>query len=176
MPQNNFQIRNTRQILDNPSSDNPRVVFFPNNHGTLDKNVCHDNDASKGQSGFNTFAFLSFALTIFNAMRYVVKNSLMNIPIFVLIIETIQRSSIFSLFFSSVIVSNINNRNNNNNDNSNDNNNNQFSTMEANTMIKQEVTKKKRKRRSPFSFFNPTRQENFPPLENSKDEIAIGYR
>ena len=90
MPQNNFQIRNTRQILDNPSSDNPRVVFFPNNHGTLDKNVCHDNDASKGQSGFNTFAFLSFALTIFNAMRYVVKNNSLNLQIFVsLIIEMI---------------------------------------------------------------------------------------
>ena len=81
MPRNNFQIRNTRQILDNPSSDNPRVVFFPSNHGTLDKTVCHDNDASKGQSGFNTFAFLSFALTVFNAMRYVVKNTLINLQI-----------------------------------------------------------------------------------------------
>ena len=175
MPQNNFQIRNTRQILDNPSSDNPRVVFFPNNHGTLDKNVCHDSDASKGQSGFNTFAFLSFALTIFNAMRYIVKNSLIDIRIFVCNRNHLEIINIL-IVSSSVIVSNINNRNNNNNDNSNDNNNNQFSTMEANTMIKQEVTKKKRKRRSAFSFFNPTRQENFPPLENSKDEIAIGYR
>ena len=92
MLRNNFQIRNTRQILDNPSSDNPRVVFFPSNHGTLDKTVCHDNDASKGQSGFNTFAFLSFALTVFNAMRYVVKNTLINLQIcknLTLIIETI---------------------------------------------------------------------------------------
>ena len=176
MPQNNFQIRNTRQILDNPSSDNPRVVFFPNNHGTLDENVCHDSDASKGQSGFNTFAFLSFALTIFNAMRYIVKNSLIDIRIFVFHNRNHLEIINILIVSSSVIVSNINNRNNNNNDNSNDNNNNQFSTMEANTMIKQEVTKKKRKRRSAFSFFNPTRQENFPPLENSKDEIAIGYR
>ena len=66
----NILIRNTRQILDNPSPDNPRVVFFPTNQGALSSNnVCQDDKSSKAQSGFNTFAFLSFALTIFNAMR-----------------------------------------------------------------------------------------------------------
>ena len=69
--QSNILIRNTRQILDNPSPDNPRVVFFPTNQGALSSSyVCQDDVASRGQTGFNTFAFLSFALTIFNAMRY----------------------------------------------------------------------------------------------------------
>ena len=70
LPNKDFLSRNARQILDNPSPDNPRVVSFPTNHGKSSNNVCHDDVASQGQTGFNTFAFLSFALTIFNAMRY----------------------------------------------------------------------------------------------------------
>ena len=55
----------------------------------------------------------------------------------------------------SVVVNNLNNRNNNNNDNNNDNNNNQFSTMEANTSIDQNVMKrKKRKRNLSLSRYN----------------------
>ena len=55
----------------NDASEQPKVVYFPANQGpSAIEAVCQD-DISIGstQMGFNTFAFLSFVLTIFNAMR-----------------------------------------------------------------------------------------------------------
>ena len=52
-----------------PDEDKPQVVFFPTS-GDQDSEAaatCQDHDAQG--SGFNAFAFLSFLLSVFNAVR-----------------------------------------------------------------------------------------------------------
>ena len=66
---NSSRNRVTRQTLEHPSTDEPRIVFFPSNQDLSSSNICQDEISTKEQSGFNTFGFLSFALTIFNVMR-----------------------------------------------------------------------------------------------------------
>ena len=88
--QNVIHNRDTRATAQYASSDEPRIVFFPANREASSTNVCQDEVSSKGQTGFNTFAFLSFALTIFNAMRYIffiliIKNSYMQLNIYIYI-------------------------------------------------------------------------------------------
>ena len=97
--QNQILIRSTRQTLDNPSTDNPRVVFFPTNQGTLSSsNVCQDDVGSNGHNSFNTFAFLSFALTIFNAMRYVFFYEICSFMLFLIDKKQIIKTIISLLF------------------------------------------------------------------------------
>ena len=52
-----------------PMPDDPKVIFFPSNQDSSGANTCQDKISTKSEMGFNTFAFLSFALTIFNVMR-----------------------------------------------------------------------------------------------------------
>ena len=58
-----------RETASFSSTDDPQIVFFPSTQGGSSSNACQDAISTKGQSGFNTFAFLSFSLTIFNVMR-----------------------------------------------------------------------------------------------------------
>lgn len=64
--------RFTREAEKYTSPDEkPRIVFFPSNQAASSNNVCQDEISSNRETGFNTFAFLSFTLTIFNAIRYI---------------------------------------------------------------------------------------------------------
>ena len=47
--------------------DDPNVVFFPTSQSDSAEAQCQDFDAQG--NGFNAFAFLSFLLTVFNAVR-----------------------------------------------------------------------------------------------------------
>ena len=49
--------------------EDPNVVFFPTSQTGDSEAKCQDFD-SQG-NGFNAFAFLSFLLTVFNAVRYI---------------------------------------------------------------------------------------------------------
>ena len=60
---------NTREIRSFPSTEDPKIVFFPANQGASSSDACQDEISTEEHSGFNTFAFLSFALTVFNVMR-----------------------------------------------------------------------------------------------------------
>ena len=48
--------------------EKPNVVFFPTSQ---DDSAAQCQDQAAQGSGFNVFAFLSFLLSVFNAIRYV---------------------------------------------------------------------------------------------------------
>ena len=61
--------QNMREPTSFSMPDDPKVIFFPANQDSSWATACQDEASTKGEMGFNTFAFLSFALTIFNVMR-----------------------------------------------------------------------------------------------------------
>ena len=55
---------------DSESASRPRVIFFPEQGGPDTVHECQDaRETSAGKEGFNTFAFLSFLISTYNAIR-----------------------------------------------------------------------------------------------------------
>ena len=164
--------------MDNPNTiDNPRIVFFPTNQGTHSTDICQDDVSTNKHSSFNTFSFLSFALTIFNAIRYHFYINLDETIFYTFnLLDLFISANKFTFFIHfSVVVNNINNRNNNNNDNNNDNNNNQFSTMEANTSIEQKVSRRRRSREYTRTQSDQPRNRNATTNSSTSSFHQIRY-
>ena len=123
-----------------------RIVFFPAAHSG--GAACREDSGS--DVGFNTFAFLSFVLTVVNAIGWASGDGAeCHFRDYKRGLST--RIPNHAPLTHSVIANNDNNRRNNNNNNDNQNNNNQVSLNEGNLVAMQMETGG-RKRRSPLGL------------------------